>query len=1272
MPRLIEGAGGLGGGGSKKPRTPVVSPDSAFLRSVSFAQMQFLLCEGPIWGPVEGNTWGGLLASTYLDDTSLWARGLGTTVPVEDLVLSYGTYDQTAVPGYGVQWNTVGVGQAVKSGFPVFATAMPSDPSTPHRAKVVLTWEALLLSIKTTGDVLEAILPYYIDYVDAVGTYRLVYSGFVYGKFSGPFQREHEWDLAGPGPWTVRVVRAAVDDEQLENAVGSWRSAFSLTNLSYGPVVALGRRYSATLTLAARADRYSNLPAVAIDIRGKICKIPNTYNPWTAEYYGDWGGVFQESWTDNPAWCFYDMVTNPRYGLGESVEAALIDKWSLYSIGRYCDEWVPAAGGGYERRFRCNLILTTQDDAWVVLQQLASIFRGMVYWSAGLSVAIQDAPGVFLYTFNPSNVAQEVDEQGNVTQPCFEYQGTAKRARHTVCLASWDDPSNAYQPRVEYVADQEALSRLGYRPLELRLNGLTSRGQALRAARWALLSEALLDDTVTFKVGAVGMALRPGDLIKVMDPDKGGARFGGRVTNAVYSGTPGYWYIYLDAEPPTPTTGWGGGTFTWQGADGLVTGTLAGVFDNLAVVANAPGYPMVGAPWLIEIPSLDAQPFRIVGIAEPSRGQYTVTALRYRLDIYYAVDWETPLWEDESYLFKLLDPLPPTVQAARIIWDNNQAALEILWRPQDRTFVEGGFDLSTAYHRLQFQRGEVQTDGTISWTNQWEETTRQTDTSEVIPLSGYQVQTRYKVRMASVGKTGAESLWSGELVATPIEQWLRMPDFEALVPGPDGDPVPCGQLEHFNLPTGGHRWVWRILTQIPPYARNIEVWGRPAATPGGVYSTPEADGFVLLGAAPVSGVLDALLPTVSDWEIRARLTTFVPGLTGTSYMFDTVDRLEIVPPTPANFRVVVEQDGQSRMGARRFSWSMPDPPPFADRWPQGEVDDIAFFEVRYRNGIDTGWDGAFQLLSDGIPGDTFWFETRLMDYGTFTVMLRTLDRTGRYSEDSAVVTVGIGQPLPTNVLDLIDLSVEGWPGVLTNGTVSGALSPLFYEPPLGDVLYVEPLDERIYTGRSGGVLVQDDPTRRMLYQTIFEVPTDGSGLLIYTENSLGSTRWWVEDVSNVGDALRYVEPLVLPMYEEPLDLEFHLGGYVEGGRGEHPYAPHEKLTAGLWRITLEAIATASGVPAVVEDVDVVLDVPDVLWTVEDHPTVAGSTTIPLPPGLFRRVKAVSLSVQENAAEPGVAVGGQVLFKDASQVRVRTVDAAGTPTAALADLIVVGY
>ena len=1286
MSKLIEGAGGIGSGGTKKPRTPITSPDSAYLKSISFAQMQFLLCEGPIYGPRNGRSWNGLLASTYLDDTALSVRGFGGTVPVEDLVLSYGGYDQSPVPGYGVQWQTDGVNNSVKAGFPVFTTAMPSDPTTPHTARIVLTWEALLLAVKTTGDVLEAMVPYLVDYTDGNGVARIVFAGFCYGKFSGPFQREHEWNLEGPGPWTVRVVRMSADDPDLENSMASFRSAFSVSSLSYGPVVALSYRYSATLTLAARADRYSQLPAVAIDVYGKICWVPNNYDSWSAVYHGNWDGGFREDWTDNPAWCFFDMVRNPRYGLGENIEAALIDKWSLYAIAQYCDGLVPAAGGGTERRFRCNLILTSQEDAWVVLQQMASIFRGMVYWSAGLVTAIQDAPGQFLYTFNPSNVTQEVDEQGNVTEPCFEYQGTAKRTRHTVCLVSWDDPGNAYQPRVEYLADPEGLSRLGYRPLELRVNGITSRGQALRAAQWALLSEMLLDDTVTFGVGAIGLALRPGDLIKVMDPDRGGFRFGGRVASSVYSGTPGYWHVTLDAPPPVPTAGWAGATFSWQVADGLKTVAIPAVVGSLVVIYGA-DVPPAGAPWLIEVPSKTAQPFRIMGIEETARNRYTVTALRYREDIYNAVDFDTPLTDDENYLFKLLDPKPPTITTAQVIWDNSQTKLQIVWEPAQLETIIGGYDFNTSYHRLQYQRGEFGTDGVFRWSGQWQEVDRQTDTSEIIPITGYIAGATYRVRMSSVNKIGTESLWSNDVVATRLEHWFPMPDFDSMVPDATGALVPVGELTHSNRTDGGHRWAWVIRGQIPPYVRGVEVWAKPDAPApqrvndpeglgpgtGGTVAphpearllgAPDADGYHLLGTAPTNGTFDDVFPWPTGWSVRARLITFVPGLFGTSWLTNRVDRAEVVPPAPERFVVVTEVQVPSVAASRRFSWLMPASP--FPGWPDAVVDDIDTFDVRFKAGRIPSWELGLPIFSDGIAGDQQWFSTTLFQRGAWTIMLRPKDRTGWHSDDMAIVTVNLGDPLVSNVVERIDIGQFNYPGALVNANREQHTSTLRYPPPTADAMYEPPLDDDFYDGSNGARLVQIDPTTDAFYSYPLTVTAGGAGILVYT--TADATYQWFIKRDSSALTLRYPDPTDQAMYDGPMSGLFHVNPLMPAGADFHPLADFERLDAGTYTLAVQFKSVDGIKPAVIYDVDVVLDVPDRVETFEDLLVPAAGLRVKINPPM-RFLRAVNLSLQ--AAPGATAVRVEVSGKSGSGFDLRAYDAAGAPAVALVDAVAQG-
>lgn len=1285
---VIRGEGGIGGGGTKKPRTPINTADSAYLKSVNLATMQFLLCEGPIHGPAEGNSWPGLLASTYLDDTSLLVRGYGGTVPVEDLVLSYGYPDQSPVPGYGTIWNTLSVSQAVKASFPVFSTITPSDPTTPHRARVMLTWDALVLAIKENGDVLNAAVPYLIDYTDALGNIRLVFAGFVYGKFSGPFQREHEWDLAGPGPWTVRVVRMAADDEQLETPIATFRSSFSWSSVSVGPVITLNYKYSATLSLAARADRYSQLPSVAIDLLGKICLVPSNYDSWSGIYYGQWNGTFKTDWTDNPAWCFYDMVTNGRYGLGESIEPALIDKWSLYQIGQYCDGLVPAFGGGMERRFRCNILYTTQDDAWTVLQQLASIFRGMVYWSAGIVVSIQDRPGPFVYTFNPANTTQVVDDSGEVTEPCFEYQGTAKRTRHTVCLVSWDDPSNNYQPRVEYVADSEGLARLGYRPLELRLPGVTSKGQALRVAQWSLLAEILLDETITFGVGAVGSVLRPGDLIKVADPDKAAVRYGGRVV-AVNGDV-----VTLDAAPtPTQPSWYGGLLLSWQSVDAagqpaLETATVVGVAGaDLTVQWRNASRPGVREPWLIEVPDRTAQPFRVMGVEEEGPLSYRLTALRYRADIFDRVDFDTPLSDDEDYLFKLLDPAPPTITQAAATWGDGQVKLHITWTPADQQIILEGFDLSVSYYRLQYRQGELQADGTIAWPEQWREVERQADTSEYIPVDGYVVTSRYQVRMASVSRLGHDSNWSPIVDVVPIEQWLPMPDFAALVPDATGALVKAGELTHSNLPSGGHRWAWAIQGQLPSYARALEVQGRPSEGPnGGLYEggpmgpgaprrapggrldaatigPADADGWFVLGTAPPDGTLSDVLPWPAHWEIRARLLTFIPGLAGTSWMTDRIDRQEIVPPVPVHFTVVTTTELSSAATTRRFSWEVP-LSPFPAWGSPALVSDITGYEVRFKRGRSVVWELGLPLYSDGLTGDQQWFDTTLFNFGLWVIMLRSRDRTGWLSDQLVAVTVNLGDPLLSNVVERVDLG-EGFPGELVNLQREEHTSGLMYPVPTSSAFYELPLDDEIYDGSDGWRLVQIDPLQESLYLAPFSVQSDGTGLVIYGPGT-ATVQWFIK-ADTTSSELRYPEPVDQPMYDTPTSGYFYIAAPEMGGEF-HPWAPFEKLSIGNYILAGRIVSPDGVKPGTINDLDLVLDVPDVLVNFEDVWVEPGATTFEIDPPL-RLLKAVNVTLQ---ADPGAdAVLVLVDQKTRSRFRLRAYRADGAPGRALVDCLCQG-
>ena len=426
----------------------------------------------------------------------------------------------------------------MRNGLPVAQSVSAPDPVGTYIARVLLTFQGLVRQTDK-GDILGAEVDIRIIYTDSNSVSRTAFDGNVSGKFSGQFQKEYEFQLEGPSPWRIQVERISDDPGTQEN------SAFNFSTVVLSLNQKLNYPQSSILTLGLRADQYTSLPQVSVELQGLLIEIPSNYDPVNRTYDGDWDGTFQRAYSNNPAWVLRDLIVNDRYGLGEYIDDQLIDRWVLYEIAQYCDQEVPSnQAGDTEPRFTCNLILQTSAEAWNVLTQLSSIFRGMLYYTSGTIVAVQDRNKPSVYTFNEAYTIEQFDGRGKVSAGNFVYAGAAQRARHTVVLTSWDDPLDNYQPRVEYVADESALDRYGYRPLDLRLMGVTSRGQALRAAQWALLSESLLDDTVTFSVNEIGAAVRPGDIVSIVDPNKGGRRYGGRII-AVNGDV-----ITLDDAPP--------------------------------------------------------------------------------------------------------------------------------------------------------------------------------------------------------------------------------------------------------------------------------------------------------------------------------------------------------------------------------------------------------------------------------------------------------------------------------------------------------------------------------------------------------------------------------------------------------------------------------------------------------------------------------------------------------------------------------------------------
>lgn len=337
--------------------------------------------------------------------------------------------------------------------------------------------------------------------------------------------------------WEIKVTRTTPD--AITTEIRNQTYIDSVTEV-YGDIFTYPN--SAIVSSRFSAEYFSQVPARAFDTKLLKVKVFDNYNPLLKQYTGDWGGTFREDkeWSDNPALVFYDLLTNNRYGLGNYIDSDKIDKWTLYEIARYCDTMVPDGFGGVEPRFTCNLIIASREEAYKVMSDMASIFRAMTYYFAGSIYAVQDS-------YKSSNFFQFTN--ANVEDGDFQYSSSSRRARHTVAIVRYNDKTDFYKPAVEYVEDIDGIKKYGVRELDITAFGCTSRGQALRLGKWALISETLETETVSFMAGLEGAYLRPGDIVQICDQNRKAQRLGGR-TSRLYNES----RILLDSEVTGLTT----------------------------------------------------------------------------------------------------------------------------------------------------------------------------------------------------------------------------------------------------------------------------------------------------------------------------------------------------------------------------------------------------------------------------------------------------------------------------------------------------------------------------------------------------------------------------------------------------------------------------------------------------------------------------------------------------------------------------------------------
>jgi len=534
---------------------------------------------------------------------------------------------------YRLEYRVIGA-----ASWSTYATRTISKSST---APSVTGSDSLYLSLASGAYEFRAVMVSGSGTLVLQGTYgQPGYTLTISGKTTSRYQRSIRVPVTGTGPWDIRVRRLTAD------STSSYLQNKTYVDVST-EIVDSKLRYpnSAYVALSADSSQFSSIPTRAYHLRGLRIKVPSNYNPATRAYTGVWDGTFKIAWTDNPAWCFYDLLTNDRYGLGGFVSASQVDKWALYTIGQYCDELVDDGFGNQEPRFTCNLYLQSRAEAYKVLNDFVSIFRGLIYWSAASITTVQDSPSDAAYLYTPANVIDGT----------FTYQGSSGKARHTVALVTWNDPDEMYSQSVEYVEDQAGIARYGIVSTEVTAFGCTSRGQAHRVGKWLLFTERLQTEVVTFKTGMDGNLCRPGQIIKVADPARAGVRLGGRLAAATTTA------VTLDA----PVTLASGVTYTLSTlkSDGTVQDTTvttaAGTVSALTLSPAFAEAPAVGGVWILASTAVEAQTFRVVSVTEASATEFEVSALAHDPDKFDLIESDIAL-ESRSISTISAKPLAPT------------------------------------------------------------------------------------------------------------------------------------------------------------------------------------------------------------------------------------------------------------------------------------------------------------------------------------------------------------------------------------------------------------------------------------------------------------------------------------------------------------------------------------------------------------------------------------------------------------------------------------
>ncbi|EOG7953984.1 TPA: DUF1983 domain-containing protein [Klebsiella pneumoniae] len=617
LPLLIAGAGGKKSSGSS--RTPVEADDT--VNSRAMASILDLLGEGVVGGLING------AKSIFIDGVALENEDgsfnySGVTWDFRD-----GSQDQSPMPGFDFVETPKAVNTQLKT---TNAVTVAIDNDDADRVRVIMKFPSLRSIDKKTGDTNGTSVQFKFQLANGNGSfYDVIATGesssdvTLTAKKTGVYYRSYEIQLPKPGrAYKVRVLRLSADsnDQYLFN--DTWVD-------SIGEIVDTPMNYpnSVLVGLKVNSEQFgSSMPSRSYLIRGLKIRVPSNYDENTNTYNGVWDGTFKLLSSSNPAWILFDLLTNARYGLGKFVSESMIDLGQLYQIGRYCDEEVDDGFGGKEKRFAINTQITSRQDAYRLIQDIAGAFRGMVFWAGGMVNIMQDSPSdpVMLFT------------NANVKDGLFTYKGSARKDRPSVALITYNNKQDGYKQNVEYVEDQEAMARYGERKTEAVAFGCTSRGQAHRVGLWLLYTARMESDMITFTAGLDASFLMPGETVLIQNKYRAGKRNSGRIVSFTKNS------ITLDAPVSLKKSGNFIRIINQEGK--IVERDINETGDNITKVTfktalATADQPVANGVWTITEPDLVPMRARVVAIAQgETPGSFDITVVQNNASKYQAID----------------------------------------------------------------------------------------------------------------------------------------------------------------------------------------------------------------------------------------------------------------------------------------------------------------------------------------------------------------------------------------------------------------------------------------------------------------------------------------------------------------------------------------------------------------------------------------------------------------------------------------------------------